>query len=60
MIPPELAQKINELAERAKLYGRKDIKPRSAVRNGPSLHKIIRTKEQAERFMISLKAAENS
>ncbi|HEY8969809.1 MAG TPA: hypothetical protein VIM64_11970 [Puia sp.] len=60
MIPPEVAQKINELAERAKRYGIKNIKSRSAVRNGSSLHKIIRTKEQAERFMRSLKAAENS
>ncbi|HVV06932.1 MAG TPA: hypothetical protein VHC96_22025 [Puia sp.] len=60
MIPPEVAQKIKELIERAERYGRKDIKPRSAVRNGSSLHKIIRTKEQAERFMRSLKAAENS
>ena len=54
---PSLEKKIKELIEKAERYGRTDIKPRSASRNGSSLHKIIRTKEQAERFMKSLRDA---
>ena len=54
---PSVEKKIKELIEKAEREGLKNIKPRSASRNGSSLHKIIRTKEQAERFMKSLRDA---
>ena len=55
---PSIEKKIKEITERAKREGIKNIKPRSASRNGSSLHMIIRTKEQAERFMKSLRDAD--
>ena len=55
---PSLEKKIKDFIERAERYGRKDIKPRSASRNGSYLHQIIRTKEQADRFMKSLRDAD--
>ena len=55
---PSIEKKIKDLIERAERYGRKDIKPRTAIQNGSSLHMIIRTKEQAERFMKSLRDAD--
>ena len=52
-------ERVEELArlltEKAKREGKK-LKPSSAVRNGSSLHKIIKTKEQADDFMKRLES----
>jgi hypothetical protein len=47
--------KIAALMEKAKNEGRKG-KTSSASRNGSSLHKIIKTKEQAATFMKLLQS----
>ena len=57
-MPLTIEQQVKELIERAEREGRKDVKPSRAVHNRSSLHKIIKTKEQAAAFMKSLKAAE--
>jgi len=55
---PSIEKKIKELTERAKREGIKNVKPRTAIHNGSSLHMIIRTKEQADRLMKSLRDAD--
>ena len=55
---PSIEKKIKEITERAKREGIKNLKPRTAIQNGSSLHMIIRTKEQADRFMKSLRDAD--
>lgn len=55
MIEPELLLKIEALQKWAKERGVK-IKP--SRRPYSSLHEIIRTKEQADRFMKLLRAAQ--
>ncbi|HVU56541.1 MAG TPA: hypothetical protein VHD83_15860 [Puia sp.] len=57
---PDVEQKVKELIEKAKRDGIKNVNPSTAVRNGSSLHMIIKTKQQAEAFMRSLRAAQNS
>ncbi|MBS1661402.1 MAG: hypothetical protein JST68_10170 [Bacteroidetes bacterium] len=52
-----LARKIAELKAQAKLIGKNGVKPRTAIQNGSSLHRIIKTPEQAKAFMKNLKAA---
>lgn len=52
-----IEKKIAELIEKAKLLGDNGVKPRSAIRNGSSLHMIIKTPEQAKAFMKNLEAA---
>lgn len=47
---------IRELHEKAKLLNRSSTKSLSASRQGSSLHKIIRTKEQAALLMKLLKS----
>jgi len=49
-------ERIREFTSRAKKEGRKDVKSSNAIRNGSSLHKIIKTKEQAATFMRLLKS----
>jgi hypothetical protein len=50
-------KKIADFKAKAKRIGKSGIKPSSAVRNGSSLHKIIKTPEQAKAFMKSLQSA---
>lgn len=50
-------EKIAALKAKAKRMGKSGAKPSSAIRNGSSLHKIIKTPEQAKAFMKSLKSA---
>jgi hypothetical protein len=50
-------KKIADLKARARRVGKNGVKPSSAVRNGSSLHKIIKTPEQAKAFMKSLQSA---
>jgi len=52
-----LEKKIADLKAKAKRMGKNGVKPSSAVRNGSSLHKIIKTPEQAKAFMKSLQSA---
>lgn len=52
-----IEKKIADLKAKAKRMGKNGIKPSSAVRNGSSLHKIIKTPEQAKAFMKSLQSA---
>ncbi len=52
-----IEKKIADLKAKAKRLGKNGVKPASAVRNGSSLHKIIRTPEQAQAFMKSLESA---
>ena len=52
-----LEKKIAELKAKAKKLGTRSVKPSSASRNGSSLHKIIKTPEQAKAFMKSLESA---
>jgi hypothetical protein len=52
-----IEKKIADLKAKARLVGRNGIKPASAIRNGSSLHKIIKTPEQAKAFIKSLKSA---
>lgn len=52
-----LEEKIAIIIAKAKLLGNGGSKPRSATRNGSSLHRIIRTPAQAEAFMKSLREA---
>jgi hypothetical protein len=51
----KLEQAIKELTEKAKLTGKKS-KPSRWDKEYSSLHQIIKTKEQAERFMKQLHA----
>ena len=50
-------KKIADLKVKAKRLGKNGVKPASAVRNGSSLQRIIRTPEQAKAFMKSLESA---
>ena len=50
-------KKIADLKAKARSIGKNGIKPSSAVRNGSSLHKIIKTPEQEKAFMKSLLSA---
>jgi len=50
-------KKIADLKAKARRVGKKGVKPSSATRNGSSLHKIIKTPEQAKAFMKSLQTA---
>jgi hypothetical protein len=50
-------KKIADFKAKAKRIGKSGIKPSSAVRNGSSLHKIIKTPEQEKAFMKSLQSA---
>jgi hypothetical protein len=52
-----IEKKIADLKARARRLGKNGIKPSSAVRNGSSLHRIIKTPEQAKAFMKSLESA---
>jgi hypothetical protein len=52
-----IEKKIADLKAKAKRMGKNGVKPSSAVRNGSSLHKIIKTPEQAKAFMKSLQSA---
>jgi hypothetical protein len=52
-----IEEKIADLKARAKRVGKNGIKPSNAVRNGSSLHKIIKTPEQAKALMKSLESA---
>lgn len=52
-----IEKKIADLKAEAKRLGKSGVKPASAVRNGSSLHKIIKTPKQAEAFMKSLQSA---
>lgn len=54
----KMEKKANEWIEEAKRCGKPVGTPRNAIQNGSSLHKIIKTPEQAARFMKALKAAE--
>jgi len=49
--------KIADLKARAKRVGKNGAKPSSAIRNGSSLHKVIKTKKQASDFMKLLKSS---
>ncbi|HEV9037101.1 MAG TPA: hypothetical protein VGQ51_10790 [Puia sp.] len=49
-----IADKIRSLTEKARSLGPQKVKRGTAVRNGSSLHKIIRTKEQADKLMKQL------
>ncbi|WP_158559154.1 hypothetical protein [Deminuibacter soli] len=49
-----LAKKIADYKARAKALGDTGIKPASATQNGSSLHKIIKTPEQAAALMKAL------
>ncbi len=49
-------ERIREITARAKNAGVKSAKLSSAVRNRSSLHRIIKTKEQADRFMKLLRS----
>ena len=56
----ETADQISEFhwsEAQARRIGKNGIKPSSAVRNGSSLHKIIKTPEQEKAFMKSLQSA---
>jgi hypothetical protein len=52
-----IEKKISNLKAKARRLGKNGIKPSSAIRNGSSLHKIIKTPEQANVFMKSLQSA---
>ena len=52
-----IEKKIADIKAKAKLLGKNNIKPASAIRNGSSLHMIIKTPEQAKAFMKSLQSA---
>ena len=52
-----IAEKIADLKASAKRVEKNGIKPSRAVRNGSSLHMIIKTPEQAKAFMKSLESA---
>jgi hypothetical protein len=52
-----IEKKIAELKAKARRVGKTGVKPSTAVRNGSSLHKIIKTQEQANAFMKSLRSA---
>lgn len=52
-----IEKKIAEVKAKAKLLGKNGIKPSSAIRNGSSLHKIIKTPEQAAALIKSLQSA---
>jgi len=52
-----IEKKIADLKAKAKRMGKSGVKPSSAIRNGSSLHKIIKTPEQAKAFMKSLQSA---
>lgn len=52
-----IEKKITDLKAKAKRIGKSGVKPSSAVRNGSSLHKIIKTPDQAKAFMKSLQSA---
>lgn len=57
MIPESVQKKIDELWAQAKLLDNSDVKRPSAARRRrrSSLHQIIKTPEQAARFMKLLK-----
>ena len=46
-----IKKKIADLKEKAKKQGNTSLKPAGAIRNGSSLHKIIKTPEQAKALM---------
>lgn len=50
-------KKIADIKGKAKRFGKKDVKPSSAIRNGSSLHKIIKNPKQAKAFMKALGSA---
>lgn len=50
----KLKTKLEELKNQARNGG---VKARSFTRNTSSLHRIIKTKEQADRFMKQLRSA---
>ena len=52
-----IEKKIADIKARAKLLGNNGIKPASAIRNGSSLHKIIKTPEQMKALIKSLQSA---
>jgi hypothetical protein len=52
-----IEKKIADLKAKAQKQGRRSVKPSGAIRNGSSLHKIIKTPEQAKAFMKSLESA---
>ena len=52
-----IQKKMADLKAKAKRIGKSGVKPSDAVRNGSSLHKIIKTPEQARAFMKSLQSA---
>ena len=52
-----LAKKIADYKAKAKALANTGVKPASAIQNGSSLHKIIKTPEQAAAFMQSLRAS---
>ncbi|WP_158559293.1 hypothetical protein [Deminuibacter soli] len=52
-----IESKIAALKAKARQVGKNDVKPSSASRNGSSLHKIIKTPEQAKAFMKALQSA---
>lgn len=52
-----IQKKIDAIKAKAKLLDKTTNKPVSAIRNGSSLHMIIKTKEQAEAFLKDLRAA---
>lgn len=52
-----IEKKIADIKAKARRMGKSGVKPSSAVRNGSSLHKIIKTPEQAKAFMKSLQSA---
>jgi hypothetical protein len=58
MTEKEIVEELaRQLTEKAKREGNPKLKPSSAVRNGSSLHKIIKTKEQADAFMKMLQSS---
>jgi hypothetical protein len=52
-----IKKKIAALKAKAQKQGNRSVKPSGAIRNGSSLHKIIKTPEQAKAFMKSLESA---
>ena len=50
-------KKISELTAKAKRLNGMRIKSSSSVRNGSSLHKVIKTREQANVFMKLLQSS---
>ncbi len=52
-----IQKKIADIKAKAKKKGKMGVKPSGAIRNGSSLHKIIKTPEQAKAFMKQLETA---